>query len=77
MGATASQPEPRLERDVAARRSEPRSRDTDTILCNDGTVSPIGRGACSGQGGISDGSESFERHDGPIRHRAPLDHRER
>ena len=72
IGANASQPEPRLERDAAARRSESRTPDTDSILCNDGTLStPIRRGACSGHGGISDGSEKFERHDGPIRERAP------
>lgn len=71
IGAKASQPEPRIEREAAARRSEPRASDTDSILCNDGTVSPIGRGACFGHGGISDGSEKFERHDGPIRERTP------
>jgi hypothetical protein len=71
VGAKAAQPVPRLERSATARSSEPYPQDLDTILCNDGTVSKIGRAACTEHGGVSNGAEMFERHEGPIRERAP------
>jgi hypothetical protein len=77
IGATAATPEPRIERDPAA-RTETATRETVTrrgvgsTLCNDGTMSTfVGHGACTGHGGVSDGATEFERHDGPIRARTP------
>jgi len=76
-GGKWRQPEPRIERSAAGRRDEPSPHDLDTILCNDGTVSRISRAACREHGGVSDGAERFERHEGPIRERAPSQYRGR
>jgi len=70
-GAKARQPETRIERSAAGRPDEPSPLDLDTILCKDGTVLRISRSACREHGGVSDGAEKFERHEGPIRERAP------